>query len=393
MNIEKTRKIKDYIIIILASLIMAAFFSFVFYRQAIMHNGEYISDLPTIINMALTTRPASVLLAFIRLLLEKTGYMLYSVGLFEGLLMGFTWAYGCLFIHRHFGFKMPAARLLSFGLLFLTGIAVPVLFPRFFNGSIVTQPWQNISYIAMRAFALPAMYYFVDLFRIYSEEKRIAWKYWILTCVMTFLATLMKTGFIMVFATALTGFLLFDIIKKKTDIKTAVLMGALLIPSLILLFVQYYLLATQAEGEPYRIIFGLSGFFFSEGILFFIMKFISGLAFPAIVLWHNRRRLRRDTAAVIAGYDLALIEAMLFVEGGAREGAGSFLWGMMLYAYFLFLYTVPMLISDLTEKKQGNKNAGSERLYRIIGTILMLLHLGCGLYYYYWLMKGNYFYI
>lgn len=378
---------------ILSALVMAAFFSFLFYRQAIMHGGEYLSDLPTQINIALTQKTSSILFLFMKKLLELTAYNLYFIGLLEGMMTAFTWICTVLFLRRHFRFRPITCRVVSFGLLFLTTIVIPVLFKRFYSGSIVTQPWQNIAYSAMRPFAVLTMYYFVDLIKVYCEEKRIEWKYFVLTSLMALCATAMKPGFMMSFTPALLIFVVVSLVQKQNSVVNGILLCLTAVPSLVLMLIQYLILKGSAAAEPYTIVFGPSMFFFGEGIRLFVMRFISGLCLPVIVYLHNRKKLQPDALFTVVAYLFALLEGMFFVEGGDRLGSGNFLWGIPIFAYILFIYTVSMFIRDAVDIAKTDRPTKQEKSYTIAGAILILLHLICGAGYYVWLMVGNYFYV
>ena len=393
VKIEKTRKIKDNVILVLGALVLAAFFSFLFYRQAIMHNEEYLSDLPTEIYVSLNSNSSNLLFILISSLLHLTPGFLYTIGLLEGLIQGFSWACSSVFIAKYTRMTRPKSMLISLGLLFLTNIPVPWFFPRFYAGSLIAQPWHNITYIAMKPFAVLTLYNFIELYRIYSEEKRISAKHWIMTTVMMAMATNMNAGFLMVFGVVFTAMLIMDLLKKRNNTENIFIMALTMVPALVLLFSQFAMLCMQAGDEPYRIVFGPSMYFFNEGIKAFVMKFVTGLAFPIIVFAYNRKK--QPKYAVLEGicFLVALFEAMFFIENGARAGNGSFLWGMQLFGFFLYAYAVPQLFGNVKDILQKRTKEKTDKIYMIVGLLLVLAHIVSGLYYYYWLMQGNYFYI
>lgn len=398
INIEKSRKIKDNVILVLGALVLAAFFSFLFYRQAIMHNEEYLSDVPTEIYVALNNYTNNLLLILINSLLQLTPGFLYTIGLLEGLIQGFSWACTSVFINKYTRMSRPKSMMISLGLLFLTNIPIPWLFPRFYAGSLIAQPWHNITYIAMKPFAVLTLYNFYELYRIYSEEKRISTKHWILTMVMMALATNMNAGFMMTFGIVFTALLIIDLAKKRNNAENVLIMALTMVPALVLLFSQYAINCMSVADKPYRLVFGPSMYFFMEGIKAFVMKFVTGLAFPVLVFAYNRKKHPKYALLEAVSFLVGLIEAMFIVENGARAGNGSFLWGMQFFGFMLYAYAVPQLFDNIKyilhkPKKEKREKEEKDRMYMVIGLLLVLAHIVSGLYYFYRLMQGNYFYI
>ena len=394
MSTEKIRRRKDNVILSLWMILLAAFFSFLFYRQAIMYNGEYLSDLPGLIDRAVSGKDGSILSIVIKMLMNATDGFLYSVALFEGFIAALTWMFTSLFIEKVLACRRWEAMLCALMPMFLTSIRAIPMFRRLYAGSLVAQPWHNINYLAMRMFAVPAMYFFVELYRICREEKRISVKHALLTCAMAFLAALMKAGFIMVFGITLLIFLTADCIRKEISMKNAVVMGLTVVPSVVLLFLQYHILRT--EDPEYHIIVGLSAFFFQESVRAFIMKFVTGLFLPAMILWYNRKRLSRGMIFVNAGFAVGILEAMFLMESGDRLSSGSFLWGMQMFAFLVYMYLVPAFIKNIKEywkELQQKKPDLYHCAYFLAGAGLLAVHAAYGMRYYYYLMRGLNYYL
>ena len=239
--------------------------------------------------------------------------------------------------------------MISLGLLFLTNIPIPWLFPRFYAGSLIAQPWHNITYIAMKPFAVLTLYNFFELYRIYSEEKRISTKHWILTMIMMALATNMNAGFMMTFGIVFTALLIIDLAKKRNNAENVLIMALTMVPALVLLFSQYAINCMSVADKPYRLVFGPSMYFFMEGIKAFVMKFVTGLAFPVLVFAYNRKKHPKYALLEAVSFLVGLIEAMFIVENGARAGNGSFLWGMQFFGFMLYAYAVPQLFVNIKD--------------------------------------------
>ena len=393
MKTEKIRKIKDNAILILWTILLTVFFSFLFSRQAISYNNEYASDLPALIDAAVKGKNASMLFFVIRRLLELTHDFLYAIALFEGLIAALTWTFTALYIEKYYSFKRWAAMLCALFPMFLTSVPVP-LFRKYFADSLVAQPWHNITYLAMRLFAVPALYFFMEMYRICQEEKRISLKHWVLACGFLSLSTNINPGFFMVFSVTLLIFLLKDLLEKRSSLKDIILMGSAAVPSFILICVQYALLKMQDSG--YHINVGISALFLQDGARAFVMRFVTGLFLPVLVLWFNRKRLTRSVIFVYAAYAVSIIEAVFLTESGERLYLGGFMWGMYAFAFLLYMLILPLMAENVCEYIRGRgwqKSDIRQNAYIVIVCVLVIAHAVSGMQYYHILLRGIDFYI
>ena len=389
---KKTRiGIKDGILLAIAAVSVALISSVLFYRQAVHYNGVYISDLPTHIEQSLTIENYSLTSKLIKWVYHLSGGSNYSVPLLEGCTFGLSWLCAALTMEKLSKLRLWICGTISAFLLFLTNIYVPVLFPRFYMGSIISQPWHNITYSSMRPFAILTVLFFSDLYTVYRTEKRISLKYWALTCAALLLSTMMKPNFLMGFAPALLVILIIDFFGKRNTFKNEFLLGCVVLPACAVLPIQAVLLFSEEENG---MIFGPSIFFFTEGPVIFIMKFITALTLPAIVYFFNRKRLLKGADIVALSYLWALLEGMFIMEKGFRQTHGNLLWGYEICGYVLFMYTVPMLIMNIRDYFKGDlpKTAGN-RAYLIAGSLLTVLHMVTGVIYIIWVFRGNLYYI
>jgi len=392
MENQKTgSRMRENVTLAVSAAVIALLSSFLFYRQITGYNGLYISDLPTHIKQAVTTENYSVCFLLIKLVYTMSGGSSYALALLEGVIFGLTWICTTLTIKKISGLPGWICRTVSFTLLFLTNIYIPGLFPRFYMGSLISQPWHNITYASMRPFAVLTMLFFSDLLQIYRTEKRISWKYWGLTCFALFMSTIMKPNFLMAFAPALLIILIIDFFGKRNTFKNEFLLGCVVLPACAVLPVQGLLLFNEEESG---IIFGPSIFFFTEGTLIFIMKFVSAVTLPLIVYIFNCRKLLKGADIAALAYLWSVLEGMFLMETGMRQTHGNFLWGYEILGYILFMYTVPMFIANIREYINGEirKNAGNTA-YLIAGSVLCILHLISGIAYIIWVFQGNLYYI
>ncbi len=381
---------RDNMIMVLAALLLSVLTSILFYLEALGYNGGYPSDLPAHISQAMYIRNYSIVFILMKWVFTWTHYLIYSMGLLQGLTVGVAMICTTLTIEKLFDLDKYVSMAISFCLLFLTNIYVPYLFPRYYKGSIISQPWHNITYNSMRPIAVLTMLSFAYLHEIYKKEKRIAWNYWIITCLLLVLATMVKPNFLMGFAPGLLVFLLIDFFGKRNTFKNEFLLGCVVLPAIAVLPIQARLLFDSANG----IIFAPSIFFFDDGPVIFIMKFVTALPLPIMVYIYNRHRLINGAGVAGWGYIWSVLEGMFIMEDGLRQTHGNFLWGLEIMGYILFMYVYSMFIRDFKEYRNGTvKKTGGRTVYFIVGFILMALHVITGFRYFIWVCRGYHFYV
>ena len=382
-------RVRDITLMIQIALIIAEVTSVLFYFQAIVYKGLYPNDLSTHIQLALYYENYSILFMLMKWLV-LTFNDLYSVAFLEGLTIGLSFICAAVMIEKLFSFKKSVSMGISFCLLVLTSLYIPGLFPRYYKGSVITQPWHNITYSAMRPFAILSMLSFALLYKSYREEKKIAWNYWIATALLLAFATAVKPVFLMGFAPGLLVVLLIDFFGRRNTFKNEFFLGCCVLPAVAVLPLQAAVLFDESNG----FIIAPSVFYFRDGLQFFIMRFVTALPLPIMVYIHNRRRLPSAADVTAWGYAAAVLEGMFMMEDGSRMEDGNFTWAHMIMGYFLFLYTYGMLVRDYKEFRDGTqeKTTGM-KIYLIVGFAFMALHTITGLKYLVWLYQGNTFYL
>ena len=390
MNLRKL--LKDRFWLLLFAAVLSVLTSLFFHRQALEYMGAYPSDLPAHISQAVFQDHYnySLIFIFMRWALLLSHYRVFSVAILEGLLIGLTIISTAIVIEKLFNPGKWACIGISLFLLFLTSIYVPHLSPWYYRGSIIAQPWHNITYNAMRPAAVFSMLTFARLHETYKKEKRIDWKYWILTCLLLVIATMCKPSFLMAFAPGLLVFILIDFFGRRNRFINEFLLGCVVLPAMAVLPFQAGILFGGENG----VMFAPSIFFFGEGWLVLFMKFVTTIPFPVMVYVHNRHRLNNGSGVAAWGYFWSLMEAMFIMEQGPRMTHGNFLWGIYIMGYILFMYASSMFFRDLKETRAGDAAVTiGRKMYFVVGFVLMGLHLYSGLRYFFLICQGNHFYV
>lgn len=388
-HIKKILKERFWLFLIAG--LFSVFTSLLFHRQALEYLGGYPSDLPAHITQAVVQDHYnySLIFIFMRWAWLLSHKRVFSVAILEGLLIGLTMICTAIVIEKLYHAGKWICIGISFFLLFLTSIYVPWLSPWYYRGSIIAQPWHNITYNAMRPAAVLTMLFFSRLFKTYREEKRISAKNWLLTCLLLIITTMCKPSFLMAFAPALLVFILIDFFGRRNSFKNEFLLGCVVLPAMIVLPFQAGVLFGGENG----FMVAPSIFFFGEGWLVLFLKFVTALPLPVMVYIHNRHSLSGGAGIAAWGHFFALMEAMFFMEQGPRMTHGNFLWGIYIMGYILFLYACSMFFRNLREAKEAGGMTVGRRAYFAAGFVLMGLHLFCGLRYFTLICQGKHFYV
>ena len=383
-------RVRDNTILLQVGLLISAVTSILFFLQILSYQGRYMSDITAHIRQALYMDNYSIIFLLMKWVMAYTRYTMYSVALLFGMTIGCAFICCTVFMERRFGIGRYMSMAASFCLVPLTNIYIPGLFERFYLGSLISQPWHNITYSAMRPLAVLTMLFFGPLHEIYRKEKRIAWKYWILTAVMLVLATSIKPNFLMGFAPALLVFLLIDFFGRRNTFKNEFLLGCVVLPAIAVLPIQAGMLFGGGNG----IIFAPSIFFFRDGPMLFVMRFVASLPLAVLVYIHNRHRLENGAGVAAWTHVIAVLEGMFIMEDGPRQEHGNFLWGLYIAGFILYMYVYSMFLRDFMEYRSCDKAARrtSDKVYLIAGFVLMALHTVSSFAYVRGIFLGQYIY-
>ncbi len=375
--------------ILLGVLLFGACF-FLFYKQAYSDGTVYGSDLPDHIAFAREGSSYSALYYLMGALLKIVPHDWIAAAL-EALLVVLTWCAARRFVMKYSDLPEPVCTGVSFAVLFLCSLYVPVLSPWFYRLGYVTQPWHNITYIGMRLFAVMTMYCFVDTFRHYQE--RIDRKNWILISAFLAASTAVKPNFLMCFSMALLVFLLKDFAEETArqgfriqNLKKYVIMGCVVLPSLLILGLQGIILYGGADNTS-GISFGMQASSFMPGKRAVLVGLLKALPFPALVCFYNRGKSDKARHFFCMMYLFAFLTGMLFQETGERAIAGNFMWGMYVAGYLMFLFLIPEYLSTVMGWRDREKTA-AQKLYAVCGSVLLFWHFSSGLAYFIRLLMG-----
>lgn len=381
----KKRKVQceKYLVCTIA-LVLFGIFSWLFYRQAVVYDGKYWSDLPDHIRLAVAKRGYSVLYYIIGELYRISKGRVWIIAMFESLMVILTWLLsGKMICELLEEVKFERACMIALPFLFLSGICLPYIHSFFYRRQLITQPYHNITYYGMRLFAVCVMIVFINVFKRYLE--RISVKEWFLLSLFLALSTAIKPNFFLGFSFSLLIFLIIDFIKTRFE-KSAffhiVLMGMVVFPSLFILKFQSRILygkTVEKGGTGIALVMGVN--FVKSGAGVALFRVLCSLTFPMLVLYVNKKNIDRIGKFIYMMFFVQFAVCLLFAETGARESAGNFWWGCYCSAFFLFIYAFL--------KFRENTRQGAKMWYKVIGGILISAHIISGFIYFILICQGN----
>ena len=206
-----------------------------------------------------------------------------------------------------------------------------------------------------------------------------SFKYAILAALFSLLATFTKPTFAICFLPALGLLVFWNLVRKHVLDWKLIILGFLL-PTVTALALQYWL--TYLSGDTNAIIFAPFTVFrsFSHSLA---QKLILSILFPVLVSALYFKAALKDKRMQLAWLTLVLacIYAYLLAESGPRFADGNFTWSSEIASLVMFCMASVFFLERITEKRWKS----------ILLGLVWLLHLGCGIgYYFHILLAGSY---
>ena len=373
-----------------------------FYRQAMYADRGYDSDINVYIEEMCGKAegylfPYPILFkagAFINMLLSNPKYsMVLSLTLFNvAAIIIVFWLY-----RRELGDSIVVS-VVSVSLFF-----VSMIFSEFFKklgvehyylGVWTPNPWHNGTFLAARPFMILAFYYCVKVLEEFdrnTEDGNI--KDRIFTGLFLFLTTLTKPSYAVIHFLALGIWELMRIFKYKgTVIKEILILACIYIPTIIAMLYQYIVVYINGD-EVYSGEQGIGiGFMNAWGLYTnnLLLAVVLAIGFPLIVLLFNHNQLKKDYEYKFSWilYLVALLTVVFLYEKGAKGEHFNFGWGYMASLFILYYTSAKKLISETIFTINSSISLNKVDFRLLIMWIYFLLHLGCGIIYFFMLING-----
>lgn len=381
---------------------------FLFHRQSVGYDGKYWSDDGAYIMemQGLDSGydfPYPILFWTGRLFLFFTSPQ-HALALAVTLLNGLTPLALLYFFpravfegRREGGGKEIASAVLVFSLLFVSMLYPLTYLGRYkemgegflyrYLGAFTPNPYHNATYLAARAFAVPAFFLFADILDFYEEENKWYHPKYLFFSVSLLLATLAKPSFSLVMACAAGCIMLWRLFSHGfiRGLKAFFQMGIWFIPSFLALLYQFgnVFRPGRISGEGIGIGFLTAWSTATDNVPLAIFR---GMAFPLAVLLFciPGREIPKLLRFSWQFYLAALCTLVFLYEKGYRMGHVNFAWGYMYALFFSYVVSLIILVRHTVGKKQP--------LWQlVIQWGIYGLHLICGADYFRVLLQGGMF--
>ena len=264
-------------------------------------------------------------------------------------------------------------------------------------GVFTANPFHNATYMAARPFAILAFLWYVKLLDIYETGYSGKWKNaetdqgvglqdYVLFSAFLLLATMTKPSFTIVLVGTAGLIMLWRMFRSgfKNFIPT-IQLGICFLPTFADLLYQFKGVFVPDEGVE-----GGMGFTFGEiwGLYCDNIPLAICLAvgFPLAVLVMNFKELKKNTLFRFSWqiYGMGFAMAFLLYEKGFRKPDFNFSWGYMYGIFFAFVGALLVLLKATATKKKPALLA--------VQWLGFVAHLGCGLYYFLGIFRGQMYY-
>lgn len=252
------------------------------------------------------------------------------------------------------------------------------------NGNL----YHNMTVLFSRAF-IPGC--FVFFFRCFDRRHdKIKWRDLLLFALCFLLCTLFKPNFAFAFIPLLAALLLYDLVRfRGTYLKNELLLGLGVVPAGIVCILQYLILfddsfAGSSSSVAFRLVLGAE-------LLALLVNYLRGLLLPVYTLSLQARReeSRGHIGLILLTEAAALLEGAVFTETGFRETHGNFLWGGLAMYPVVFSLGVALLFRMMGG---ANWKKPADAVKCLLGVVFLLGHLAAGLYFlYYFVHIDSYF--
>ncbi len=360
--------------------VLAAVLAWRWQRIFYLGCANYIlTDMPDHIRLAMEHKDYSLCSYLIRLLWavggEHFGQLALSLILTANQFFGILTLW--LLLRRMFPELERSYALLAVMLAHLCG---PWIFPgqtEMYLGAFNGNRYHNMTVLFSRSFVPFDLIFFFQLWDARREQLRF--RDWLDLALCLLVTTLFKPSFLGAFAPAVFMLLVWDFCKTKARcFRNEFFIGLAFIPSLLaLMWISRILFAEDFAGEGSGVILRPMTL---QTLIFLLVMYLRSTLLP---LWTFTLQGRRETAQrthlgiFVFTLTVAVTEALLLTETGARFNHGNFEWGSLAMYPALFSLAIALLFRMFpTEERPARRRW----IFFLAGLVLLLGHLVIGVY-------------
>ena len=232
-------------------------------------------------------------------------------------------------------------------------------------GTGTPNPWHNPTYMFARPFCILLFLHTVEMFK----KRILDRKDYIVLGSLALVSMAAKPSFLISFLPAIACFGLYGWVKKEMTFMQMLKIGLSLLVSFIPFIVIYKLAFGGGEGNG-SVVFtnGKIWKVWSDNIGLSILK---AIVFPLFIVLVNIKRLSKSLKFAVLNYIFSGLIFYYLAESGEREMHGNFIWTYLFGLFFLFLFAIEQLFFNEEKRKY----------VWILGVLLLITHIGFGIYY------------
>lgn len=366
-----------------------------FYRQSIEYGGKYESDLILHIEFGLTGQDnysiVYIIYGFLYRLFNNTWLIAGFLAVVTVATVKVTaYVYKFLFKTKNIEISYFELNILAFISTFVMSIYIPHIYEFSYYGTLSGQAWHNSTYLLMRILGLWILIIYFKIDFVYLS-KGVNKKAALLFSGLLILINAVKPNFFLAFAPFMAIRLFLDLINGKGDIllrlKRIVVFGSCVLPSVLVLLIQNQIIYGGNSGNGIAVDIGYT----ISKVGHPVFKVFVGLAFPLFVLVVKYREIIQDRiyGSICGIWGVSFLEYVFLIETGFRKNHENFAWGMMFGTYILFVVSIYKFIHNYKEIRAERNLKLTERIYFMLGCLLLLCHVLSGLYYFAHLLLGG----
>lgn len=384
------------ILFIVCTTVMFVASTFLFYMQTIRYNDKYKADTSIYVNMSKEKHGVRLITWIYNGLYNVTGNTVL-IAIYMGVVITGIILVNCVLVKyllahdgRLEGSK-PYVQATALIMLFTGSMYLPVIHPRFYKGSWCTFSWHSPTQQLMILFALISLLLF---FMMYDERmERVDLRKWIGLMLASIMSVWAKPSFMLVFIPAFVISFVIEVIIhiKDADIGKRLfrlfVIGCSMVPSGI--FILWLNRSIFGEGSENKVVTTVGGVGYNVPL-----AVLCGLLFPITVYIVNIKKLRDMPFQLALGtFVFGVAEWAFFHEEGTRGEHGNFAWGRQFGCYLLFLTAIVLFIENIKDESFLGDNKRKRKLYFLITTAALMLHVGSQLVHFYLMGRGYTYYI
>ena len=241
----------------------------------------------------------------------------------------------------------------------------------FYFGYIDLANYHNPTIIFLRPFALISFFLGVRAFNGINNS----WKMILASSILVLISALIKPNYLLCILPALMILAMWWKIQHKVVDYRYLLFG-FLIPSIVILGIQWWLAYFSPVGNQAGIIFSPLGVesAFSGNLL---PKFLLSVFFPVSILIFDFRKFKDNPDLLLAliGFLVSSFQVYLLAENGNRFYDGNFRWGAQVMLFIWFVISAKELLKRVFDENKSNGG-------KIALSTIYLTHIAAGIIFY-----------